>query len=176
MSHRLLPANDWTQLVQTERKAHFSKKWVSFWQPTLTWKLVNGLTQTCLGLYVRLDSFIQPSIPLFHLGSDLYHNLSDLLTFSSSLLIFFHIVISSNKILACLILCWHLLKNRWRTQTNIVSLVPNARSLRRNSLVWPTVPFVIRLLLTSCFSLSLLLICAPPTLFTFFPCSVISCP
>lgn len=111
----------------------------------------------------------------FDLGSDLHHNLRDLSTFPS-FLIFSNGVISPNKIVAYLTLCWHLLKNWWRTQTHIPSLVPNAQSLGLNSAVWPIGPFAIWLLLTSFFSLSLLLFCAPPDLFTFFPCSIISCP
>lgn len=100
----------------------------------------------------------------FDLGSDLHHNLRDLSTFPS-FLIFSNGVISPNKIVAYLTLCWHLLKNWWRTQTNIPSLVPNAQSLGLNSAVWPIGPFAIWLLLTSFFSLSLLLFCAPPTWF-----------
>lgn len=99
----------------------------------------------------------------FTWGSDLHHYLRDLLTFPCSLLIFPHKVIFPNKILACLILSWHLLKNRWGTKTNIPSLVPNAQRLSLNSSVWPTVPSVIWLLLTSFFSLPLLLCCVPST-------------
>lgn len=101
---------------------------------------------------------------LFYLGLDLYHNPKALLIFSSTLLIFSHILISPNKILACLILSWHLLKNRWNIQTNHSSLVPNAQRLSLNSSVWRPVSFMIWLLLTSFFLLPLLLFCAPLTL------------
>lgn len=95
-----------------------------FWQQTSTQRLVNGLTKPSLDCMVGLDISIQSSILSFIWGQHLYHNLRALSTFPSSLLIFSHTVISPKNILAYLIMSWHLLKNRWSTQTNILSLLP----------------------------------------------------
>lgn len=117
-----------------------------FWQPTVT-QTCQCPYQTFLGLHGRLRTSTQPSIPPFYLGSDLHHSQGSFNPSQTPS----HSLSHSHKIFACLILSKHLLNNRWRTRTNTPSPVPRAKSLSLNSSVWPPMPFVIWLLLTSLF-------------------------
>lgn len=78
------------------------------------------------------------------LGSQ-YDGFLDLYQIPASFLL---TVISPNINLACLIMPWHVLKNRQRTKTNIPSLLPNCLTLKFKSSLQPKVPFIINLLFT----------------------------
>lgn len=141
-----------------------------------------GLAKPPLNCIAGLRHFQLTLYPsLLHSWSDLHHNLMGLSAFPSIFLIFLYTVISPNTTVACLTLSWHLLKKTGKgPEPTYLHWCPTTlnQALTLNSSVWPTVRFVIYLLLHSFFFIYFTpTLCSIHTdLFTFFPYSMIFCP